>query len=131
MRGAFAHAHVVVLDAFARQALHAMPVARLEQRLGALRAVAKQRIVAIEAGQDQVRDIQRSGSRDRRRFDALDIAAVDHGWLVLLLAGMAAGHAVSAYSSRPISMRRISLVPAPISYSLASRHMRPTGYSLI
>jgi len=73
-----------------------MPVARFEQRLGALRAVAKQRIVAIEAGQDQVRDIQRSGSRDRRRFDALDIAAVDHGWLVLLLVGMAVGHAVSA-----------------------------------
>ena len=34
---------------------------------------------------------------------------------------------VSANSSRPISMRRISLVPAPISYSLASRHRRPSG----
>src|SRR4051812_18525209 len=30
-------------------------------------------------------------------------------------------HALSWNSSRPISMRRISLVPAPISYSLASR----------
>ncbi|MEA2881194.1 MAG: hypothetical protein QOH32_413 [Bradyrhizobium sp.] len=30
-------------------------------------------------------------------------------------------------SSRPISMRRISLVPAPISYSLASRKRRPVG----
>ena len=38
---------------------------------------------------------------------------------------------VSANSSRPISMRRISLVPAPISYSLASRHRRPVGYSLM
>ena len=36
-------------------------------------------------------------------------------------------HAVSANSSRPISIRRISLVPAPISYSLASRHSRPAG----
>src|SRR6187431_1277770 len=40
-------------------------------------------------------------------------------------------HMLSAYSSRPISMRRISLVPAPISYSLASRHRRPTGYSFV
>ena len=39
--------------------------------------------------------------------------------------------AVSPNSSRPISMRRISLVPAPISYSLASRSKRPVGYSLI
>ena len=30
-------------------------------------------------------------------------------------------------SSRPISMRRISLVPAPISYSFASRSSRPVG----
>ena len=36
-------------------------------------------------------------------------------------------HAVSANNSRPISMRRISLVPAPISYSLASRSSRPVG----
>ena len=35
--------------------------------------------------------------------------------------------AVSANSSRPISMRRISDVPAPISYSLASRHNLPKG----
>ena len=38
---------------------------------------------------------------------------------------------VSANSSRPMSMRRISLVPAPISYNLASRHKRPSGYSLM
>ena len=38
---------------------------------------------------------------------------------------------VALYNSRPISMRRISLVPAPISYSLASRSRRPAGYSLI
>src|SRR5690606_9818197 len=36
-----------------------------------------------------------------------------------------------ATSSRPISMRRISLVPAPIAYSLASRRMRPVAYSLM
>src|SRR5947207_755023 len=41
------------------------------------------------------------------------------------------GHLVSLNSSRPISIRRISDVPAPISYSLASRQSRPTGYSLI
>ena len=40
-------------------------------------------------------------------------------------------HIVSANSSRPISMRRISDVPAPISYNLASRHRRPSGYSLM
>ena len=34
---------------------------------------------------------------------------------------------VSLNSSRPISIRRISLVPAPISYSLASRSSRPVG----
>ena len=39
--------------------------------------------------------------------------------------------AVSRNSSRPISMRRISLVPAPISYSLASRSRRPVGVSLM
>jgi hypothetical protein len=38
---------------------------------------------------------------------------------------------VSAKCSRPISMRRISLVPTPISYSLASRHGRPVGWSLM
>ena len=36
-------------------------------------------------------------------------------------------HAVASKISRPISMRRISLVPAPISYSLASRSSRPVG----
>jgi hypothetical protein len=40
-------------------------------------------------------------------------------------------HIVSANSSRPISMRRISLVPAPISYNFASRHRRPVGNSLV
>jgi hypothetical protein len=37
-------------------------------------------------------------------------------------------HAVKALlNSRPISMRRISEVPAPISYSFASRNRRPVG----
>ena len=40
-------------------------------------------------------------------------------------------HAVASKISRPISMRRISLVPAPISYSLASRSSRPAGKSLM
>src|SRR6185312_1503672 len=40
-------------------------------------------------------------------------------------------YAVSLNSSRPISMRRISDVPAPISYSFASRHRRPVGNSLM
>ena len=35
--------------------------------------------------------------------------------------------AVSANNSRPISIRRISLVPAPISYNFASRNNRPVG----
>ncbi len=34
---------------------------------------------------------------------------------------------VSWNSSRPMSMRRISDVPAPISYSFASRSRRPVG----
>src|SRR5438552_3073465 len=38
---------------------------------------------------------------------------------------------VSLKSSRPISIRRISDVPAPISYNLASRHSRPVAYSLM
>ena len=37
----------------------------------------------------------------------------------------------SLTSSRPMRKRRISLVPAPISYSLASRSSRPVGYSLM
>ncbi len=36
-------------------------------------------------------------------------------------------YAVSANNSRPISIRRISLVPAPISYNFASRNKRPVG----
>ena len=45
--------------------------------------------------------------------------------------GLHQPYIVSANSSRPISMRRISDVPAPISYNLASRHRRPSGYSLM
>ncbi|KAG1185073.1 hypothetical protein G6F35_014954 [Rhizopus arrhizus] len=123
--GAFTHPHVVVLDAFARQVLDAVPVAGFEQGLGALRAVAKQRVVAVEPRQDQPRDVQRRGPRGGGLLDMLDIGHADHD------GDRMAGQAVSLNSSRPISMRRISLVPAPISYSLASRHRRPTGYSLM
>ena len=38
---------------------------------------------------------------------------------------------VALNSSRPINIRRISLVPAPISYSFASRTRRPVGKSLM
>ena len=41
------------------------------------------------------------------------------------------GYWDSLNSSRPINMRRISLVPAPISYSLASRSSRPGLVSLM
>ena len=44
-------------------------------------------------------------------------------------AACAPDHAIEAIISRPISMRRISDVPAPISINLASRKMRPTGLS--
>lgn len=37
----------------------------------------------------------------------------------------------AAINSRPISIRRISLVPAPISISLASRNNRLTGVSFM
>ena len=37
----------------------------------------------------------------------------------------------SLNNSRPISILLISDVPAPISYSLASRSKRPVGYSLM
>ena len=40
-------------------------------------------------------------------------------------------HPIAPISSRPISMRRISLVPAPISISFASRKMRATGVSFM
>src|SRR5690606_12365833 len=43
----------------------------------------------------------------------------------------ASTHGVRWNGSRPISMRRISEVPSPISFSLASRHRRPAGYSLM
>ena len=107
LRGAFAHAHVVVLDALARQALDAVPVARFIQRLGALR---EQRVVAVEAGQDALGDVARRGP---------GTGACSMRWTsdmrIMAARGRAVDQAVSANSSRPISMRRISLVPAPIS----------------
>jgi ATP-dependent Clp protease ATP-binding subunit ClpB len=48
-----------------------------------------------------------------------------HDWVFCRSDG--APYMVSANNSRPISMRRISLVPAPISYNLASRQSRPSG----
>lgn len=41
--------------------------------------------------------------------------------------GFLVAHPVAPNNSRPISIRRISCVPAPISYSLASRSSRPVG----
>ncbi len=40
-------------------------------------------------------------------------------------------YALSPNNSRPISILRISFVPAPMSYNLASRNNRPVGYSLM
>ena len=59
--------------------------------------------------------------------------ADDDDWIVhvLLQLWLTVSHRVSLNSSRPISMRRISEVPAPISYNLASRSRRPVGYSLM
>ncbi|MNQ95042.1 hypothetical protein D3C85_1105830 [compost metagenome] len=79
LRGAFAHAHVVVLDTFARQVLDAVPVARFKQRLGPLRAVAKQGVVAVKARQDQPRHVQRRRPRGGGLLDVLDVGHADHG----------------------------------------------------
>ena len=63
-----------------------------------------------------------------RHADGSDPTSAAHSHRVDAAAAMtSAHHAVSRNSSRPISMRRISLVPAPISYSLASRSSRPVG----
>ena len=84
-----AHAGVVEVDPLAREVADRVPVGGLVARLRLLRVVAEQRVVAVEAGEDRL------GDRDGLVERAL--------------------HFVSANSSRPISIRRISEVPAPIS----------------
>src|SRR5213075_1570172 len=73
------------------------------------------------AGGDQ---LMAAGAAGHRRLD-------DRHAKTELRAEGSRDHAVSEKSSRPISQRRISEVPAPISYSLASRQSRPVGVSLM
>src|SRR6478752_10872318 len=57
-------------------------------------------------------------------------ALPDSRWRKVNAAPRGGPYRVFSNISRPISMRRISDVPAPISYSLASRSRRPVGKSL-
>ena len=95
-----AHAVVVEGDPLARELADRVPVGGLETGLGLLRVVAEQRVVAIEAVADRL------GDRD---------AMIGRAPHVTPPGADRAHHRVSANSSRPISMRRISEVPAPIS----------------
>ena len=101
------------LDALARQQLAARDVLRARGLAAAGRG---ERLAPLQLG-DERRHV-------RRVLAELRAAGID-------ARGDARHGAVARSSSRPISMRRISLVPAPISYSLASRRMRPAGYSLM
>ncbi len=101
------------LDALARQQLAARHVLRA---CGLVAAGRRERLAPLQVG-----DERRHVRRVRAELGAAGIHA----------RGDARHGAVARSSSRPISMRRISLVPAPISYSLASRRMRPAGYSLM
>ncbi len=80
---------------------------------------------------------RRSALRAERAFERADarVARIGRKFCAAFLARgfefQRHRHLVSLKSSRPMSIRRISDVPAPISYSFASRHSRPVGYSLI
>ena len=113
-----------------RARIEQVPDAVTRQQLAARGVLGARRLAAAEA------DLRGLGAQ------ILDLGAqAGRVGLEVFAAGVDAGfdHAhrrrsaqrVSENSSRPISMRRISLVPAPISYSLASRHRRPTEYSLV
>ena len=131
------HALVVEVDPFARRRPHALPVAALEAGLGPLRHVAEAAVVQVESFQDRVGDRGRlrhravEACRFGRSFDQHVLRLVDR--IGCGPAGRQAlmDHEVSPKYSRPISIRRISDVPAPISYSLASRHSRPVEKSLM
>src|SRR5690606_8392670 len=109
----FAHALVVERDPVARQPADAVPVAAFVARLGLLGNIAGEPEVAIEAGEDRL--------RNRRRAVGAALGGVPVGALrvhekrVRVGLNGVRGYLVSANSSRPISIRRISEVPAPIS----------------
>lgn len=142
-----AHTLVVVGDAVALQLLQALPVAGLEQRLGPHAHLAEQAVVLVEAVEHRAGDVEGDLRREKlgkmghgvraragrgpQWVDCMGFAVLHRHLIRFAYGGHATRHMVSAYSSRPISMRRISDVPAPISYSLASRHSRPVGNSLM
>ena len=68
--------------------------------------------------------IRRVGGRERVGAQAISYQAISCQAVSFQAVSF---QAVSLNSSRPISQRRISLVPAPISMSLASRNRRPVG----
>ena len=92
--------------------------AAVVERLKALRDLEAGR---FDAARGRFEKLIQQGAHRFRILTEFGAAGVDGGL----------DHAVSRNNSRPISKRRISLVPAPISYSLASRHRRPRGYSLM
>ena len=98
----FLNPQAVKIDTLALQLSDAIKVSGFEALLREPRRVPKEAVMAVESIEDGGRDFETSTPHE----------------------------CVSANNSRPISMRRISLVPAPISYSLASRHRRPQGPSL-
>src|SRR5690606_32660262 len=77
---AFVHPGVIVFNAFTGQLLYAMPIAGFKQRLGPLRTVTEQRIVAIEALQDSVRHRLWGQARAGHLLYLLMIAQKNHGW---------------------------------------------------
>lgn len=87
-------------------------------------------VSAMWLGRHAIRSKRDQGAFRGRGYIAVAVKPAAHA------AGFRICPGASAYewplnSSRPISMRRISLVPAPMAYSLASRSSRPVGYSLI
>jgi hypothetical protein len=73
----------------------------------------------------------RCARRTKRTFVGTNMRRTNvlQRWVTLHTSGLhfQCHYLVSSNNSRPINMRRISLVPAPISYSLASRSSRPVG----
>ena len=94
----------------------------LAQRLAHRGAIDAELARELDLGRQVIAGLQPTGDDviDQRAGD-LAVGGLDRYGLELQV------HAVIRNSSRPISMRRISCVPAPISYSLASRSSRPAG----
>ncbi|MNS76169.1 hypothetical protein D3C72_1097080 [compost metagenome] len=128
---AFLHALVIIIDAFAGRRLRRGPGALFEILLGLLACFAEQAVMLVEAVADGARDIECNLGREQFGEGNVRHVCARINGSSPSRSSRARAYLVSANSSRPISMRRISLVPAPISYSLASRHRRPAGYSLM